>query len=36
MVRGLFVTKLYEAEWLADGGDARFMGEVALRLQDDN
>jgi PTH1 family peptidyl-tRNA hydrolase len=25
-----------EAEWLADGDDARFMSEVALRLQDDN
>ena len=24
-----------EAEWLADGDDARFMSEVALRLQDD-
>jgi PTH1 family peptidyl-tRNA hydrolase len=23
-----------EAEWLADGDDARFMSEVALRLQD--
>jgi PTH1 family peptidyl-tRNA hydrolase len=22
-----------EAEWLADGDDARFMSEVALRLQ---
>jgi len=25
-----------EAEWLADGDDARFMSEVALRLQDDD
>jgi PTH1 family peptidyl-tRNA hydrolase len=25
-----------EAEWLADGGDARFMSEIALRLQDDD
>ncbi len=24
-----------EADWLADGDDARFMSEVALRLQDD-
>jgi len=24
-----------EAEWLADGEDARFMSEVALRLQDE-
>ena len=24
-----------EAEWLADGNDARFMSEVALRLQDE-
>jgi PTH1 family peptidyl-tRNA hydrolase len=24
-----------EAEWLADGDDARFMSEVALRLQDE-
>jgi PTH1 family peptidyl-tRNA hydrolase len=24
------------AEWLADGDDARFMSEVALRLQDDD
>jgi PTH1 family peptidyl-tRNA hydrolase len=23
-----------EAEWLASGADARFMNEVALRLQD--
>jgi PTH1 family peptidyl-tRNA hydrolase len=23
-----------EAEWLADGDDARFMSEVALRLQE--
>ncbi|MBV9527217.1 MAG: aminoacyl-tRNA hydrolase, partial [Sphingomonas sp.] len=23
-----------EAEWLADGEDARFMSEVAMRLQD--
>ena len=25
-----------EAEWLADGDDARFMSEVALRLQQDD
>jgi PTH1 family peptidyl-tRNA hydrolase len=25
-----------EAEWLADGDDARFMSEVALRLQDED
>jgi PTH1 family peptidyl-tRNA hydrolase len=25
-----------EAEWLADGNDARFMSEVALRLQQDD
>jgi len=24
-----------EADWLADGDDARFMSEVALRLQDE-
>ena len=24
-----------ECEWLADGDDARFMSEVALRLQQD-
>jgi PTH1 family peptidyl-tRNA hydrolase len=24
-----------EAEWLTDGDDARFMSEVALRMQDD-
>jgi PTH1 family peptidyl-tRNA hydrolase len=23
-----------EASWLADGNDARFMSEIALRLQD--
>jgi PTH1 family peptidyl-tRNA hydrolase len=25
-----------EAEWLADGEDARFMSEIALRLQQDS
>jgi peptidyl-tRNA hydrolase, PTH1 family len=25
-----------EAEWLAEGDDARFMSEVALRLQDES
>ena len=32
MTRDLFVDRLYAAE-LADGDDARFMSEVALRLQ---